>query len=99
MKYLLLISLSMLLALTGCATQNKYDYEAFRRSNPKSILIVPVANNTVEVLAGDLFLCTVSQPLAERGYYVFPVNLVKETLEDEGLNDSHLRRCSAVHFD
>jgi len=44
----------------------------------------------VEVLAGDLFLCTISQPLAERGYYVFPVNLVKETLEDEGLNDSHL---------
>ena len=83
-------SLLLLLALVGCTKQVKYDYEAFRRSKPKSILVVPVANNTVEVLAGDLFLCTISQPLAERGYYVFPVNLVKETLEDEGLNDSHM---------
>ena len=90
MKYFRLTSLLLLLITTGCVKQVKYDYEAFRRSKPKSILVVPVANNTVEVLAGDLFLCTISQPLAERGYYVFPVNLVKETLEDEGLNDSHM---------
>ena len=72
--------LLLLLALVGCTKQVKYDYEAFRRSEPRSILVVPVANNTVEVLAGDLFLCTISEPLAERGYYVYPVNLVKETL-------------------
>jgi len=90
MKYVRFTCLLLLLVLVGCAKQVKYDYEAFRKSDPKSILVVPVANNTVEVLAGDLFLCTISQPLAERGYYVFPVNLVKETLEDEGLNDSHM---------
>lgn len=90
MKYLSFASLSVLLTLIGCVSQEKYDYQAFRSSSPKSILVVPVVNNTVEVLAGDLFLCTIPQPLAERGYYVFPVNLVKETLEDEGLNDSHL---------
>lgn len=90
MKYVRLAPILLLFILTGCTKKVKYDYEAFRECSPKSILVVPVANNTVEVIAGDLFLCTITQPLAERGYYVFPVNLVKEVLEDEGLNDSHM---------
>jgi hypothetical protein len=29
-------------------------------------------------------------PLAEKGYYIFPVHLVKRVLEDEGLSDADL---------
>jgi hypothetical protein len=36
------------------------------------------------------FLSTVPVPVAERGYYVFPVNLVKRVLEDDGLADAAL---------
>ena len=78
-------------ALVGCATtgRNK-DYAAFRAANPHSILIVPVVNRSVDVNAPDYLLSTVTIPLAEKGYYVFPVNLVKRALEDDGLSDADM---------
>jgi len=53
-------------------------------------LVVPSINKSVEVDAPDYFLSTITMPLAERGYYVFPVNLVKALLADDGLNDANL---------
>ncbi|GJL77493.1 MAG: lipoprotein [Nitrospinaceae bacterium] len=53
-------------------------------------MVVPVINNSVEVSASDYFLSTVPIPVAENGYYVFPVNLVKRVLEDDGLSDANL---------
>ncbi|MGE5190198.1 MAG: DUF799 domain-containing protein [Gemmatimonadota bacterium] len=82
--------LAALLA-AGCATAPpKKDYTAFRSENPRSILVVPVVNKSVEVTASDLFLSTLTVPLAERGYYVFPVDVVKHLLEDDGLSDANL---------
>jgi hypothetical protein len=79
------------LALTGCASQmKKTDYSALRTENPRSILVVPVINRSVEVNAPDYFLSTISKPLAERGYYVFPVHLVKRIMEDDGLSDADM---------
>lgn len=66
------------------------DYNAFRHSDPHSILVVPVVNRSVDVDAPDYFLSTISKPLAERGYYVFPVNLTKRVMEDDGLGDADL---------
>jgi hypothetical protein len=78
--------------LAGCAAQQKpvQDYTRFLACQPKSILIVPVVNESVNVDASDYFLSTLPVPVAERGYYVFPVNLVKRVLEDEGLADASL---------
>jgi len=73
--------------LAGCATPPRKDYSAFRAADPRSILVVPVVNNTVNVEAPGLFLSTLPIPVAERGYYVFPVRMVKRVLEDEGLGD------------
>ncbi|OGW25796.1 MAG: hypothetical protein A2X59_12745 [Nitrospirae bacterium GWC2_42_7] len=84
-----LILLSALLFI-GCVHAPSKDLSMFKADNPSSILIVPVVNESVEVTAPDYFLSTVSVPLAERGYYVFPVNLVKRILEDEGLSDASL---------
>lgn len=86
------VAISALLAvslLAGCAHTPK-DLTKFRAASPHSILVVPVINESVEVTAPDYFLSTVSVPLAEKGYYVFPVNLVKRMLEDEGLSDANL---------
>jgi hypothetical protein len=66
------------------------DYSKLVASNPRALLVVPVVNKSVDVDAADYFLSTVSVPLAERGYYVFPVNLVKRMLEDDGLSDAGL---------
>lgn len=81
-------SILSLLVASGCATVPKKDLTAFKSENPRSILVIPVVNKTVEVNAADYFLSTLSIPIAERGYYVFPVDVVKHLLEDDGLADS-----------
>jgi hypothetical protein len=77
--------------LAGCAQNiTKYDYTALREANPHSILVVPVVNKTTQVEAADTFLATLAPPLAERGYYVFPINMVKHSMEDDGLSDADM---------
>ena len=89
-------TLATVLLLAGCVTTQPKDYTKFNAAKPSSILVVPVINRSVEVTASDYFLSTISIPLAENGYYVFPVNLVKRMLEDDGLSDSSLVHNSSV---
>jgi hypothetical protein len=81
--------LVMTLLTFGCVATPK-DYTKFQESNPRSILIIPVVNNSPQIGADNYFLATVSLPLAERGYYVFPVHMTKELLIESGLNDPGL---------
>lgn len=85
-----IIILITAIAQIGCAAVKTKDYTKFHQTNPHSILIVPPINNSSEIGADDYFLATVSLPLAERGYYVFPVNMSKELLLDGGLSDPGL---------
>ena len=85
----LLLLLLTLLTLFGCA-HDLSKQEKFLSASPRSILVIPVVNNSVDVTAADYMLSTLATPLAERGYYVFPINAVKRVLEDEGLADSSL---------
>lgn len=80
------------LALAACVTAApaNRDYTGFRAADPHSIAIVPAVNRSVEVTAADYYLSTITVPLAERGYYVFPVHLVKRVMEDDGLADADL---------
>lgn len=89
----LLSSILMILA-TGCATQPEqpYDWSAFEAADPRSILVLPVLNNTVDVDAPLYALSTLAIPLGEKGYYVFPVNTVKTVLEQEGLYEGEAIR-------
>lgn len=89
-------SLLILCVVTGCVTTASKDYTKFNASKPRSILIVPVINRSVEVTASDYFLSTITIPIAEKGYYVFPVNLVKRMLEDDGLSDASFVHKAAV---
>jgi len=86
----------LLISLSGCATIPTKDYTKFDAAKPKSILVVPVVNRSVEVTASSYFLSTITIPVAERGYYVFPVNMVKRLLEDDGLSDADLVHKSSV---
>lgn len=73
------------LLLVACATPKTYDYTAFRQNNPRSIVVLPPLNNSPDMHATYSFLSTVTQPLAEAGYYVFPVALVDQTFQENGL--------------
>lgn len=86
MKRLMPLFVSIaLLALLGCQSAPDHDYTEFRASNPASILVLPAINETTDVDASDGFLSHVTLPLAEAGYYVFPINVVKETFRQNGL--------------
>jgi hypothetical protein len=85
-----LVSMLLIFVMAGCATTTPKDYSALRMSKPKSILVVPVVNRSIDVDAPDYFLTTISRPLAERGYYVYPVHAVKRVMEDEGLADADM---------
>ena len=75
----------VIVVLTGCVTQPvKKDMSAFIAAAPRSILIVPVINKSLDVDASNYVLSTLPVPVAEKGYYVFPVNTTKFVLEQEG---------------
>ena len=75
--------------LSGCAIQPaKNDLSAFYAHKPRSILVVPVLNDTTDVTASSVFVPTITRPLAERGYYVFPVYLTDLVLKDFGLAEA-----------
>lgn len=71
--------------LTGCVTIPPKDYTEFRKSNPRSILVLPPANESNEVIASYSLLTTVTRPLAELGYYVVPVVMADHLLKENGL--------------
>lgn len=79
--------LALLVALGACASTEPYDYTAFLAHAPRSVLVLPPLDNSVEVEATYGYLSTVTRPLAERGYYVFPVAVVDRLLRDNGLAD------------
>lgn len=73
--------------LAGCAAPEAYDYAAFKEAKPKSILVLPPANQSPDVKASYSLLSQVTYPLAESGYYVFPVAVVDETFRQNGLTN------------
>jgi hypothetical protein len=86
MKCLLRLSgLFFLLVLSGCATTERPQFTAFHDAQPKSILVVPIVNDSVDVQAPLSVLATLPKTLGEKGYYIFPVNTVKTLLEYEGM--------------
>jgi hypothetical protein len=98
MLKLMLISLSIILFISGCASQKITSvkkaefYGEYYKAKPKSILILPARNTTTAADATDYFRFTVAQPLAEKGFYVFPVHLVDSFFKSENISNAELIR-------
>lgn len=76
--------------LFSCATP--YNYEKFRAAKPRSILILPPVNQSTDVRGTYSYLSTVTMPVAEKGFYVFPVALIDQMMKENGLpsaNEMH----------
>ena len=84
-RFLTIVILTFVAILSGCATQKSYDYSAIRESKPRSIVVLPPLNLSPDIRASYSMLATVTRPLAELGYYVFPVALVDQTFRENGL--------------
>lgn len=75
------------LAFTGCAVTpppNK-DITAYKAHMPKSILVLPPVNDSPDVKATYSYWPTVVAPVAEAGYYVFPISVVDNMFKENGL--------------
>lgn len=81
------MALAAAAALAGCATSKAipYDYTSFSARPPRSILVLPPLNQSTAVEGTYSYLSTVTEPLAERGYYVFPVAVVDQLMKENGL--------------
>src|SRR6478672_10772545 len=79
---LLMVGL-LAVGLLGCASRPKQDLSSFIAAAPQSILVVPAVNKSLDVDAPNYLLATLTIPLAEKGFYVFPVNTAKFVLEQE----------------
>jgi len=74
-----------LLALASACAATKVDYGAYRSHMPRSILVLPPLNESINVNAPYVYLSTASRPLAECGYYVLPVAVIDAFMKDNGL--------------
>lgn len=84
-RLLAAMMLGSLLALAGCQTVPSYDYTNFRAHPPRSILVLPPINESTAIEGTYGYLSTITQPIAERGYYVFPVAVIDQFMKDNGL--------------
>jgi hypothetical protein len=80
-----IVSIASIVFLSGCVTVEPYNYGPLKQAAPRSILVLPPMNSSVEVSAPYTYLSTVTRPLAEKGYYVFPVSVVDIFLKENGL--------------
>jgi len=86
----LLIPCLLLIVLGGCASKiTKEEFApAMYTEHPVSILVLPPINKTTAADAKEYYATTVAEPLTNSGYYVFPMEVVYDVLQQEGLFDT-----------
>jgi hypothetical protein len=77
-------SLPLIVLLAGCASK-PYDYTNFRAYPPRSLLVLTPLNESTDIRGTYGYLSSVSKPLAEMGYYVYPVAVVDQYMKENGL--------------
>jgi hypothetical protein len=70
--------------MPGQSRRAAFDYGPLVRADPRSIVVAPILS-MMEPQAGDWFLSTLTAPLTERGYYVFPVFMTRDIAKQVGL--------------
>lgn len=76
---------SAIILAAASACVHKPDYTLYRARMPRSILVLPPQNSSTAVEAPYIFLSTASRPIAEAGYYVFPVAVIDAFMKENGL--------------
>lgn len=79
-----LCALALTLMGTGCVTK-PCDYTNFRAHPPRSLLVLTPLNESTDVRGTYGYLSSVTRPLAEMGYYVYPVAVVDQFMKENGL--------------
>lgn len=89
-RFVLFAAVSASAMLGGCATKvPPYDYSAFQKAKPASLLVMPPVNESPDIKATPGVWAQATRPLAEAGYYVLPATLVDETFRQNGVNSAN----------
>lgn len=83
----LLNSLLLIFFCISCAT-TPYDYTQLKQYKPRSILVLPPLNQSTDLKGSYSCLSSVTRPLAELGYYVYPAVVIDEFLKGNGMPTS-----------
>lgn len=75
----------MALVISACSTAPITTPAAHSPNLTRSIMVLPPKNLSPEENAIYTYLSTISRPLAEKGYYVFPVSVIDQFLKENGL--------------
>jgi len=89
-----LIAILLFINLVGCATYiTKEEFSPkMYTEKPLSIVVLPPINNSTAADAKEYYMTTVAEPLTNRGYYVYPMEIVSDLLQQEGLYDTETIR-------
>lgn len=79
------IGIGLGFVLSACGTKQTYDYSNFQKYSPRSILVLPPDNQGTDIRGTYGYLSTTTRPVAEMGYYVFPVEIVDLFMKENGL--------------
>ncbi|MCL2181171.1 MAG: DUF799 domain-containing protein [Treponema sp.] len=86
-----LAALALIFLFCRCATA-PVEITGYSPGDPRSILVLPPLNFSMDVGASPVFLSASVMPLAEYGYYVIPVALSQEMFMQNGIQtpqDAH----------
>jgi len=79
--------------ISGCGPARQTKAEMFPlmySEAPRSILILPPINLSTAANAKEYYSTTIQEPLAYKGYYVYPYEVTSEILKQEGIYDTEL---------
>lgn len=94
---------TLLLLILCCSTVGCYKtitkqerFPGMYDEQPKTILVLPPMNESTAADAKAYYTTTIAEPLSLKGYYVFPVPVVSEIMQNEGLYDTELIYGSSI---
>jgi hypothetical protein len=85
-----LVCLILSLSVFGCGTYVTKDEFAPKmyEEHPVTIVVLPPINKSTAADAKEYYATTIAEPLTQSGYYVFPMEVVNDVLQQEGLYDT-----------
>ena len=92
-KFSLILCSCLTLLLLGCVpkyTTKGDKFPLMYEENPNTILVLPPINETTAADAKEYYSTTITEPLANIGYYVFSIEIASEILKMEGIYDTEL---------
>ena len=81
------VALSLGLMSSYAMADQPADRATYMSQVPKSILVLPPINESPDTRATNSYWSTVTEPVAEAGYYVFPISVVDTMLKQNGVTN------------